>query len=49
MDMGKNGREGKDEDLIRLFKETSRELRKISRAYGEDFAARSIQEDRDSR
>ena len=42
-------RRGKDEDLVRLFEEASRELRKVSKAYGEDFAARSIREDRDSR
>ena len=42
-------RRDKDEDLIRLFEEASRELRKIIKAYGEDFAARSIREDCDSR
>ncbi|GAB6944851.1 hypothetical protein JCM14467A_16330 [Vulcanisaeta sp. JCM 14467] len=37
------------EELIALFNEASKELRKVSKIYGEDFAARSIREDRESR
>ncbi|MGC8606253.1 MAG: type II toxin-antitoxin system CcdA family antitoxin [Vulcanisaeta sp.] len=38
-----------NEELIELLKEASKELRKISEIYGDDFVVRSIRTDRDSR
>ncbi|ADY00375.1 hypothetical protein VMUT_0159 [Vulcanisaeta moutnovskia 768-28] len=38
-----------NEELIKLLKEASKELRKISEIYGDDFVVRSIRTDRDSR
>ncbi|WP_054854410.1 type II toxin-antitoxin system CcdA family antitoxin [Vulcanisaeta distributa] len=38
-----------NEELIELLKEASKELRKISEIYGDDFVIRSIRADRDSR
>ncbi len=38
-----------NEELIMLFNEASKELKRISKAYGEDFVVRSIREDRESR
>ncbi|WP_054857636.1 type II toxin-antitoxin system CcdA family antitoxin [Vulcanisaeta sp. JCM 16159] len=37
-----------NEELIGLLKEASKELRKISEIYGDDFVVRSIRADRDS-